>query len=270
MKTKIFLFTLLLNAVCFSSCSNKKTWVEANGMKGNIVSFTDTTWYATEKFGEVHKEWIENYTKVELNEYGQIIVITKYDRLGNIEEKSVQEWKDKHTLSSVTEYNSDGDASSKEVYEYDEAKVSSIAVNDYNNNTVETLKYEYDGDKLIKITGTKNGKSKIITFTYIDDNDSFKEVDIDYDGTKTESTSYFDSDGRIIKWLYGGDKYTYQYDKNGLVEKTTYSHFVNTFDYKFDDKGNWIEMVEHEKWEKNKTTIKSYIVRSIEYKKEDK
>ena len=80
MKARISFFTLLLLAVCFSSCNNKKTWIEANGMKGNIISFTDTTWYATDKFGEVHKEWIENYTKVELNEYGQITSSTQYDR----------------------------------------------------------------------------------------------------------------------------------------------------------------------------------------------
>ena len=267
MKAKVSLSTLLLVVVCFSSCSNKKTWVEANGMKGNIISFTDTTWYATDKFGEVHKEWIENYTKVELNEYGQITAITKYDRYDNIEEKTVQEWKDKYTISSITKYNSDGNAASKEIYKFDGDKVSSVAINDYSDNTEEILTYEYDGDRLSKITGKKKGKTKTLTFTYLGENDSYKEVDTDYDGTKTESTSYFDSDGRIITWLYGGDKYTYQYDKNGLVEKTTYSHFVNTFDYKFDDKGNWIERIEHERWGKQKTTIKSYIVRSIEYKR---
>ena len=267
MKARISFFTLLLLAVCFSSCNNKKTWIEANGMKGNIISFTDTTWYATDKFGEVHKEWIENYTKVELNEYGQITSSTQYDRYDNIEEKIVLEWKDKYTISSITKYKSDGDAESKEIYKFDDDKISSIVINDYSDNTEEILTYEYDGDWLSKITGKKKGKTKTIIFTNIGENGSYKEVRTDYYGTKTEVTRYLDSEGRTKTELFGGDKYTYQYDKNGLLRKSTFSHFVNTFDYKFDDKGNWIEMIEHQKWGKEKTTIQSYIVRTIEYKR---
>ena len=90
---------------------------------------------------------------------------------------------------------------------------------------------------------------------------------VDYDGSKTESTCYFDEDARLVKWLYGGNKYTYQYGKNGLLEKSTYSNFVNTFEYKFDTKGNWIERVEREKWAKEKVKIKSLVVRNIEYNK---
>lgn len=265
MKTYIYFFSLLLIAMCVTSCSNKKTWTEANGMKGNIISFTDTTWYVTDKFGEVHREWIENYTKVELNEDGQIVTITKYDDDGDIQEKTIQEWKDKYTISSVTFYKEDGNTSSKEVYKYNGDKVSSVVIADYSDNSEENLSYEYEGDKLVKITGKKKGKTKTITFTYIGENDSYKEVLVDYDGSKTESTSYFDEDARKVKWLYGGNKYTYQYGKNGLLEKSTYANFVNTFEYKFDTKGNWIERIEREKWENEKVMIKSLVVRNIEY-----
>lgn len=263
----ISLLALLVIALCTTSCSKKKTWVEANGMKGNIVCFTDTTWYATDKFGEVHKEWIENYTKVELNDDGQITAITKYDRYGDIQEKTIQEWKDKYTISSVTNYKEDGSASSKETYRFEGDKLYSIVIVDYSDNSEEKLSYEYDGERLTKITGTKKGKTKTITFFYIDDNDSYKRVETDYDGSKSESTSYFDSDSRLIKWLYGNDKYIFQYGDNGLLEKRTYPSFVNTYEYKFDDKGNWIERVEREKWAKEKVHIKELVVRSIEYKK---
>ena len=267
MKSNISLLAIILIALFATSCSKKKTWVETNGMKGNVISFTDTTWYATDKFGEVHKEWMENYTKVELNDNGQIIAITKYDKYGDIEEKTVQEWKDKYTISSATYYNDEGNATRKESYKFDGDKVASVIISDYSDNSEEVLSYSYENDRLSKIVGKKKGKTRTITFTYIGDNNSYKQVEVDYDGSKTESTSYFDSDERLVKWLYGGDKYTYQYGKNGLLEKSTYSNFVNTFEYKFDEKGNWIERVEKEKWAKEKVKIKELVVRSIQYKK---
>lgn len=84
----------------------------------------------------------------------------------------------------------------------------------------------------------KDGKTKTINLTYIDENDSYKEVCIDYEGKETVSTIYLDYEGRIVEILYNGDKYTYQYNKNGLEEKTTYANFVYTYAYKFDNKGN--------------------------------
>lgn len=266
MKTKTFLFTLIVVTLCVSSCSDKKTWVEINELKGKIISYTDTAWYASEKFGEVCKEFIKDYTKVELNDDGQVTTLTKYDRDGSILEKKVWEWKDKYIVSSITTYYEDGDVSKKEIFTYNGDEVSTRTIFDYDDNSKEKLSYEYNDGKLSKITGTKNNKTKTITITYFDENDSSKDVEIDYDGTKTESISYYNSDGKLVKWIYDGDKYTYQYGANGLLEKSTYSDFVNTFDYKLDDKGNWIEQIEHEKWQNQKTTLKSYIVRSIEYK----
>lgn len=263
----IITFTVIAISLFATSCSKKRTWLEESGMKGCIISFTDTVWYASDKFGEVHKEWIENYTKVDLNEDGQITAITKYDKDGDIQEKTVQEWKDKYTISSVTYYKEDGNPSSKETFKFNGDKVSSIQVDDYMDNSEEKLTYEYDKDRVTKIIGSKKGKKKIITFIYIGENDSYKQVFLDYDGSKSESTSYFDSDKKLVKWFVDGDKYTYQYDKNGLLERSTYSNFVNTYEYKFDEKGNWIERVEREKWAKEKTHIKSFVVRCIEYKK---
>ncbi|MBQ5742046.1 MAG: hypothetical protein IIV53_09405 [Bacteroidaceae bacterium] len=267
MRKKLFLFSLLLMAICLSSCNDQKTWVEANGLKGNIISFTDTFWYAKEKFGEIHKEGMEYYQKVELNKDGQITTITKYDDDGDILKKSVQQWEDKHRLSSVTDYNEDGDVSIKDVYTYDGDKVISIARRNYSEDYEEQLSYEYDGNRLSKFIGQKDGKTRTTTFTYIDENDSYIEVCIDYEGKETESTIYLDSEGRIVEMLHNGDKYTYQYNKNGLNEKSIYANFVYTYAYKFDNKGNWNEMVKYSKWKDEKTEIDSYITRSIEYKK---
>lgn len=142
MRTKLFLFSLLLMTICFSSCNDQKTWVEANGLKGNIISFTDTAWYAKEKFGEIHKEMMDYYEKVELNKDGQITSIIKYDDDDHILAKTVQQWEDKHRLSSVTYYNKDGDVSIKEVYTYYGDKVISIARRNYSDDSEEQLSYE--------------------------------------------------------------------------------------------------------------------------------
>ena len=267
MRTKLFLFSFLLMTICLSSCNDQKTWVEANGLKGNIISFTDTAWFAKEKFGEIHKEWMQYYTKVELNEDGQITTVTEYDDDDDILKKTIQQWEDKHRLSSVTYYDEDGDVSIKEVYIYNGDKVISIARRNYSDDSEELLSYEYDGNKLSKFIGQKDGKTSTTTYTYIDENESYKEVCIDYEGKETETTIYLDSEGRIVEMLHNGDKYTYQYNKNGLKEKSTYANFVFTYAYKLDNKGNWTERVEYSKWKDEKTSIHSYITRGIEYKK---
>lgn len=235
--------------------------------KGIVISFTDTLYYGEEKFGEPQKEWIERITKVDLNENGQITTITEYDKDGEITGKTTQVWKDKYSLSEYSTYGESGNMATKIEYYYNGDKLNQAIVHHYDeNNVIEKLSYTYDGDRVVQIDGFKGGKKSKTTYSYLDDNDSYICLNVDYSGEKTERTIYLDNDNRIIKMLADGDTYTYQYNEKGDELKTTYSHFVNTFTYKYDDKGNWIEMVETEKWGNQSPKVKNLTTRHYEYK----
>ena len=87
MKSKISAWVLLLVALLATGCSKQKTWAEVYAVKGNVVSYTDTTWTASEKFGEVYRERMTGYTKTELNKHGQLVSQTSFDENGHIERK---------------------------------------------------------------------------------------------------------------------------------------------------------------------------------------
>ena len=116
MKSRISSWVLLLVVLLATGCGKKKTWAEVYAVKGNVVSLTDTTWSASEKFGEVYRERMTGYTRTELNKHGQLVSQTFFDEDGHIERKMVQAWKDKYALSSIIHYNADGEVSLKMIF----------------------------------------------------------------------------------------------------------------------------------------------------------
>jgi len=262
-------FLLFVVIVTLTSCRNNKNGLEANNIKGDVISFTDSVWFVNEKFGEVHKEFLENYTKVEFNEDGNITNITEYDDDGSIKNKTVRIWNGKD-LADENYYNSDGNLERKSSFSIGDGNIKSCITTFYNeSNKVEKSSYFYTNDKVDSIISLKDGKKMTLTNSFFEDENGkgYKQVVIDYSGEKDTSIFYFDSKGRITKMITGGDTYTYIYNDNGDLEKSTYSHFKNNYKYKYDSKGNWIERIEYEKWANQKPTIKSYTTRTIEYRK---
>ena len=262
MKSTISAWVLLLVALLATGCSKKKTWAEVYAVKGNVVSLTDTTWSASEKFGEVYRERMTGYTKTELNKHGQLVSQTFFDEDGHIERKMVQAWKDKYALSSIIHYNADGEVSLKMIFHYDGDKISSMVEESNEDHNETVYKYEWDGDRLSKITATKEGKTETRSYAYKDDGSCRLSV-VSFDGTTSEFD--LDSEERIVKCHLGEHNYSYQYAKSGLLEKYSDWNGETTYEYKFDKQGNWTERVGRIKRGKEKAEVCELVVRSVEY-----
>lgn len=262
MKSRISSWVLLLVVLLATGCGKKKTWAEVYAVKGNVVSLTDTTWSASEKFGEVYKERMTGYTKTELNKHGQLVSQTFFDEDGHIVRKMVQAWKDKYVLSSIIHYNADGGVSQRLIFHYDGDKISSVVQESNEDHSEKVFKYEWDGDRLSKITVTLEGKTETQSYAYKDDGSCRLSV-VSFDGTTSEF--YLDSDERIVKCHLGEQNYAYQYAKSGLLEKFSDSNGETTYEYKFDKQGNWTERVGRIKRGKEKEIVCELVVRSIEY-----
>lgn len=254
-------------ASIFSSCSHDpKNWLEANNIKGNVISITDSIWWGKIKFGEPQKETLRHIRVYELNEDGNVTSFTEYDGYnGDIENKVVNKWKDSH-LVETNAYGPDGNCTRKTNYTFDGDKLIKETIEDYENKKNIESNYYYDSGKLDSIVSkSKEGKT-VAKFKWLDENDSYTLTTISPDGSKETITIYNDSKKRIVK-MKANDLYTYHYDENGNEDSGTYSHFKYTYKYKLDDRKNWIEKVTYEQWMKEKTRIDEIITRHYEYKK---
>lgn len=115
----------VITILALNSCSNqtkKNDWTEDN-LKGKVQSYTEFSYKAEERFGNIEKG-------IKKREYGYDIQF-KYDDKGNKIEKN--------------EYNSDGSLNNKHVYKYDE-KGNNIEINSYSSdgNLQNKWTYKYD------------------------------------------------------------------------------------------------------------------------------
>lgn len=244
MNTKLFLGTAAIMAVCALSCTGngaateknkneKKTWAEEQGLKGEILCVTDTTWYIYKNDSTgMPERWPNFFTSYDLNEYGQPTLITEYSWEERRMHRLKTVWKDKYTKISEEEDN-------KITYEYEGENI----VKEVFTNALGELGFTvlYDYDKLNRVTKetqvfcTEEGTdTTTYIYTYLDDNNSYKKENPDWD-EDAKLTIYFDSEGRTIRETDGNYDYTYQYGKNGLLEKETHSYHKTYIKEELDD-----------------------------------
>jgi len=275
----IFILTFLGIYTCAYPLNKPQTDLEKDGFKGNVRSVKTNNYYVTTKFGEIKKGNLKNFEIRVYDKKGSLIeyqsddggkirkVILKYDKDGNLIDKS--------------NFNSDGTIYDKTIYKYDDK-----------GNLIEESRYDFDGNlkkKAIFKYGNKEYKpyfNRSNSWTK-----SFFDFDVDKKGNLTDFYSYdsngklnekgvckHDNEGNLLELLgyddentlslniiykydiqknfveyyvkieegeVSGKKETFQYDKTGnLIEDIRYNSdngMNSKYTYQYDNKGNLIE-----------------------------
>lgn len=265
---RVIVFFMVLAHLCLMSCSKTENGLTANFIKGDAVSFTDTIWDVSEKFGEVVKDGISQVVKVNLDENGNITDFTYYDSNGRIKSKTVQKWNGK-TIDEVIVYGEDGKQEFSYKYSIEHDKIQKIVTTCTMSSKWEsTTTYYYsknNPDRLDSITEVENGEKDLHTFKYLDDNDSYHEFITYSTGSKSEAIYYFDSDKKLIKEKESYGTTSYSYNELGLCIKKTYSDgIIDEYVYDFDEKGSLIKRITFVTNESRNAT--EMMTRHIEYK----
>lgn len=275
------IFTLMGFAVCLLvSCTQEKNDLEKYHLKGNVKSIMTKYFNAVEKFGEVAPGDCYYYGDNELvcfNRDGFITEKTSYDCDGDIRNKRVYEYDSDNLLSNVTFYKVDwrhpnGYLDSKEIHEYNE-KRQLVQLIGYDSNGVEKLKfiYEWDGKNIVKTMIYQNEMLSLVQVDEYNGNSKVKSVVTDSDGKEIERLEY--ENNRLSKRVQEDYTATYKYNDKGLCCATENARLSSvyfsssegksfTYEYEYDQKGNWIKRTEKDSQTKIATII---TIREITY-----
>ena len=225
---------------------------DRNGNKTVEASYTYS--------GKLHRKWIYRYDKgrrternaFDANASHLLKWIYKYDAKGNIIESNI--YKTNGSLSSKetykydnvgnlieeNQYKADGSLDSKEVYRYDSKR-----------NRIETVKY----DSNLKATDK-------VVFKYDSRGREIEETRHWADGSIRDIYTYkYDNRGNLAEYIDSDDdgdiseRETYKHDDRGnLIEKNRFDWddltnpaYSTTYQYVYDQQGNWIKMTVFEK-----------------------
>jgi len=242
---------------CLFSCSREiKNSLTEKNLKGDIRILTEFGYKPVIKFGEIQKDSLQYKLLSDFDENGNIVSenwldsgirnIYKYDSIGKlIEQDNYNELKTpsfsskkkfiydvNNNLIEKNTYLSDGVLFEKIIYDYDE-----------NNNNIQSkcYKYDFDGKEVLKFMF----KSK-----YDKNGNEIESVHYDNLGRKEYTETYkYDEKGLIIEEtsdFLRTSKKKYTYDDNGNILKVKEYSIKEvligeeTYEYKFDNKGNWI------------------------------
>ena len=262
------------------SCTQEKNDLEKYHLKGNVKSIMTKSFEAVEKFGEVAPGnciYNELSELVSFNKDGFITDITYYDCDGDIRNKRVYEYDSDNLLSNVTFYKVDwrhpnGYLDSKEIHEYNE-KRQRVQLIIYDSDGVEKLKfiYEWDGKNMVKTMIYQNELLSRVQVNEYNGNLKVKSVVTDSDGKEIERLEY--ENNRLSKRVQEDYTATYRYNDKGLCCATENGRLSGvyftpsrgksfTYEYEYDQKGNWIKRTEKDSQTKIATSI---TIREITY-----
>ncbi len=244
--------------------------------KGNIKSYTEKHYFMAYKPADAEAN-DENLSSTE---------VVMFDKNNNPIKKTVYE--ERYTNWTIYEYNKKGDVIEKREFRGEEPTEDNI-------QTVTTYEYDEKGYKLLETKSTLYSTSiadKRNVFTYDFENREVKEQNFingntsyvyyiykfDEKGllksfkkystaTDSKSATYryeYNEKGQLIKENFSDDftgELLFTYNEQGYVTERDYvSSHLTSYEYKFDDRGNWIEkkMYELDK-------LISIYVREIEY-----
>ena len=261
----IFIIILAASSIgCTNSSQKRRSDLEIAQIKGNVTSITDTYWFASEKFGEPTKDSVSWVHKLVFNEYGNVITDTKYDSNNRRFEQTDKKW-DGEKLLEVSTYDiklGSLGLAKQQTFKYDS-----------NNNRLSFLEIDFREDE----TNTGKYKNNILEsiigaeftdrYEIIDDNNSYKVIRTWKDGIIDSSYYKYDKLGRLLEVKeFDGRRTTYYYGEHGFADKVDMPGSEETNNYKFDDKGNWIERITYSKEKPFASKIAYIITRKYEYK----
>lgn len=219
------------NKVNNTSSVEGKGWKEEN-LKGQVKSYTEHRYSATEKFGEAEKENLESGTQVLFNEVGDQIEDIWYKSDGSVDYKAKSDYDDHGNLTTAWRYDSDGKLELKIIYKYD--GTGSLAESYWykpEGELEEKRKFRYEENERIKEEYWYNSEGELV----------YKWIRrYDENGNLTEESSY-NSEGELEnKWIKRYD------EKGSLIEECRYNSegkldSKSKFEYQYDERGNWIQ-----------------------------
>jgi len=236
MKKAIFSIILLT----LISCSEKKH----SDLNGNVESLQEKEYDATEKFGELIKGDLKNVNSYTFDNDGNLLKIIAYDSDGDKSYESNYQYKDgknilvktqKKDFNLSTLKSKDVVETQKLISDENSQAIWTVNSEDQEKSYVDTVITEYDNRHYPKTSTTKK-----------------------HDGTQSISYFTYDKNGKMIefKWLMNGKDTQqwekYEYKDNLLVKQNilfmygTERNDSITFNYKKDDKLNWIERIRYE------------------------
>ena len=266
MKQTIFLSTMLIALLMFSTCGNIEQNEEKTGeLKGRVRSVHTSAYYAIDILGELSKERYAYGVEDFYDENGNLIEKNKFHREGEVMTNSTYRYDKNGNLIEETDY-SFGRFERKAKYSYDNIgnKTEQRIYNSY-GSLLNRFRYYYDSSGNLTLESrywTNNLSTPVdIKYTYgsngklIEKNEYFKRVELgngDYRGGSIFKTIYsYDNNGNKIKESkYDSEgvlrkEIRYSYDNNG--NKTKESEYDSKGVLRkeirdsYDNKGNLIE-----------------------------
>ena len=268
------IYMLALAALCVAGCSQNQPTKNEIGIIGDVSSATDTIWAAEWKSGEVVKTKVEALVAYEFNDEGKLTSQIIYDTDGKISEKSIREYNEEGKIVSSKTYKGDGSLYYSTEYTYTDGEnyKKRMSINGRTSYTSESEHYFTDKrlDSVCRVT-IEDGK-KTLSKDVFEEVDELctKEITYREDGSKLEKTFYHDENERVVKIVspYSTLEFTYEGD---FIATHSFSSekWSGKIDYKrkFDDRGNWIELIEYDATKEDVTSIRTMTTRSIQYRK---
>lgn len=257
---------------CNESSSND---LEKEGLKGDIVSYTDTIWKSDLVRNGDEVLTVEERT---FDSNGNIKCYCVKDLGGKILIKIQNEYDGEKLKTKILETN---DYKQKEKYEYGKGKVIRTTIVWKQSEQQSFSQEEYYKDGRLDSVSLKRENGELgfsEKYDYVDENGSFQKTVRDSIGRKTQTYYvYKDYQGREIRSYNADEKNTVYasrecvYNEKGFVgnEKVRYISYKHksTYQYEYDEKGNWTEMTEFVWLDNGQPTVGKIVNRRIFYKK---
>lgn len=253
---------LLLGLLCASFCSCQRNKVNESdiakdNLKGDVWGIIKVGYKAVEKFGEPTKGELQS-------DFSDLNFVKTYNKEGN-------------TLENISLYGFEKFVIYKNFYD-ESGKRDYIDANNPDGTLNSKFKNEYDSDGKLKYTKTYDSNGKLTSTEesiYNDLKQLVKEETsyptnespvnpystiYEYQGDSIKTVSLIGSDGKVFEYEKFRDNKKieskkdpyiseFQYNENDdiSIEKVNDSHskIIITYKYKYDGRGNWIELVKY-------------------------
>lgn len=279
MKLRDFILGMII-AMIICSCGRQQNDLTRQEASGDVKSIRTTGYEATEKFGEISEGDVlygqygqDVNNLIEFNTDGYITEISNFDYSGDLSQKSVYVYDGDDKVTKINTYDGDGDEISRTVYTYNNnKKVTKIVDYDKSGKINYTQKYEWDGDKVTKTQFISEYKE----YYWMDEyNGNTLVKSVVYDKNCKPTGEYWEYENEKPKKIVTKDfTVSLTFNNKGLCTSIVNGQLINTnsycwtngesytYDYEYDDKGNWIKKIERKKDSQKATRI---FVREIEY-----
>ena len=264
---KLLLLTLAIAALTSegyaqNSPTKKNGW-ETDNLKGKVKSFTESTYGAEDRFGEIQKKALDSFKTFEYTVKGSRIKSTHYDANGRIEGAWIYKYDAKGNLIEWATYNADGSLSSRQTFKYNVNSdltehnlyqknidypdgsfyKEGISQYDNNGNKIKYTHYDVDGSILETWAYTYDAKGNLIE-------ENMYNSDGEINNLFLTLYKYNDNGNLTEREHHSGiwtEKQILVYDDSGnLIEEknqTSIGQMDTYYEYKFDEKGNWIKRI---------------------------